>query len=177
VQAGRKRLASAAGNVTAEIGSGAMTVEIERAFVAPRVPETAMLGPGVRLRQGYLAVEGDTQVRVRITADAATLTVKAGDGLVRTELDLAVPLSDAEALWPHTAGRRLDKTRHRVEVGDHVAEVDVYAGELEGLCRVEVEFGSEAAARAFEPPAWFGREVTGDRRWTNASLARYGRPD
>jgi adenylate cyclase len=159
------------------VRSGTVAMEIERAFVAPRVPDGLALGSGVRLRQGYLAQEGDTQVRVRLSDTAATLTVKAGDGLVRTELDLAVPLPEAEALWPHTAGRRLDKTRHRVGVGGHVAEVDIYAGELEGLCRVEVEFDSEEAARAFQPPAWFGREVTGDRRWTNASLARHGRPD
>ena len=29
----------------------------------------------------------------------------------------------------------------------------------------------------FEPPSWFGTEVTDDPRWGNANLARYGRPD
>jgi adenylate cyclase len=154
-----------------------MAEEIERAFVAAAVPPATLLGTGERLRQGYLAREADTEVRVRLTATAATLTVKVGSGLRRTEVGVELPLHEAEALWSHTSGRRLDKTRYRVAVGDLTAEVDVYAGELAGLCRIEVEFGSEAAAVAFEPPAWFGREVTGDPRWRNAALARDGRPD
>jgi CYTH domain-containing protein len=36
---------------------------------------------------------------------------------------------------------------------------------------VEVEFPSEAAARAFVPPDWFGEDVTGDRRYRNRTLA------
>ena len=44
------------------------------------------------------------------------------------------------------------------------------------LCTVEVEFDSMQVADAFEPPAWFGREVTGVAAWTNASLARNGLP-
>ncbi len=40
-------------------------------------------------------------------------------------------------------------------------ELDVYAGALEGLLVAEVEFATEADAREFEPPEWFGDEVTG----------------
>ena len=154
-----------------------MAIEIERAFVASDVPDATLLGPGVPLRQGYVAREADAEVRVRISADVATLTIKVGRGLVRTEVDVPIPLETAEALWPHTAGRRIDKTRHRVGLGGLVAEVDVYAGELAGLCRIEVEFPSESEAAAFVPLPWFGREVTGDTRWSNSSLARNGRPD
>ena len=83
-------------------------------------------------------------------------------------------------MWPHTPGRRIDKTRYRVALDDplaDVAEVDLYAGELAGLCVVEVEFGSETEAAAFVPPDWFGRELTGEPGWSNAALARHGRPD
>ena len=154
-----------------------MAIEIERAFVAPRVPDGDLLGPGVPLRQGYVAREADAEVRVRISAESAVLTIKVGKGLVRTEVNVPIPLETAEALWPHTAGRRIDKVRHRVLIDPHVAEVDVYAGDLEGLCRIEVEFVSETDAAAFVPLPWFGQEVTGDVRWSNSSLARNGRPD
>lgn len=40
----------------------------------------------------------------------------------------------------------------------------------------EVEFGTEAAALAFEPPAWMGAELTGDERYANQSLASRGLP-
>lgn len=156
-----------------------MTIEIERKFILPGFPPAGQLGEGVHLRQGYLAEESDVEVRVRITPADATITVKAGTGMSRTEVDVAITLEQAEALWPHTAGRRIDKTRYRVTLDDPVglvAEVDVYTGALAGLSVAEVEFSSEAQAAAFLPPGWFGRELTGERGWSNAALARHGRP-
>ena len=65
----------------------------------------------------------------------------------------------------------MTKVRRRIELPDGlVAELDEYSGELEGSSVVEVEFESEAAASAFEPPAWFGRELTGDRAWQTRAL-------
>lgn len=154
-----------------------MTTEIERKFVVTDVPDEAVLGPGERLRQGYLAEDGTVQVRVRITAAEATLTVKAGSGLTRTEVEASLPAVEAEDLWPHTEGRRIEKVRYRVPVGQNaVADVDLYGGPLDGLCTAEVEFSSEQDARSFTPPPWFGRDVTGEKGWDNASLAREGRP-
>lgn len=157
-----------------------VTIEIERRFILPEAATAPRLGSGVQIRQGYLAEEGIVEVRIRITPANATLTVKAGKGLSRTEVDVAISVEQADTLWPHTAQRRIDKTRHRVMLDDplrHVAEVDVYAAELAGLCVVEVEFGSETDAAAFIPPGWFGRELTGEPGWSNAALARHGRPD
>ena len=156
-----------------------MTIEIERKFVLGEVPGSDLLGAGELLRQGYLAEDDDVVVRVRIGEGSATLTVKAGGGLARTEVELSISAEQAKALWPHTAGRRIEKIRHRVtrpELGDRVAEVDVYGGALSGLCTAEVEFESEADAGSFSPPGWLGREVTGDGRWSNAALARHGLP-
>lgn len=156
-----------------------MTIETERKFLLPEAPPSGRLGDGVHLRQGYLAEEDTVEVRVRITSATATLTVKAGTGISRTEVEVAISSEQAEALWSHTVGRRIDKTRYRVALDDPlgpVAEVDVYAGALAGLCVVEVEFGSDVDAAAFVPPGWFGRELTGEPEWSNASLARRGRP-
>ena len=156
-----------------------VTTEIERKFVLSEVPGADVLGTGKELRQGYIAEEGDVVVRVRITDEDATLTIKAGGGLTRTEVEVSISKEEAEALWPHTDGRRIQKTRHRVagpELGDHVADIDVYAGALAGLYTAEVEFESEHAAAAFVPPDWFGREVTGEAEWTNSALARDGLP-
>ncbi len=156
-----------------------MTVEIERKFLVAEPPAAAITGSGETFRQGYVALDGEVSVRVRITDTAAALTVKAGGGLSRTEVELPISAAQAEALWAHTAGRRIDKVRYRVPLGQpagHVADLDVYGGELGGLCTVEVEFVTEAEARAFVPPDWFGREVTGEAQWTNAALARDGLP-
>jgi len=156
-------------------------IEIERKFLVPDVPSTERLGPGTHLRQGYLAEDEPVEVRVRISETAAHLTVKAGAGLSRTEVDIAITAHDAEALWPLTVGRRIEKTRHHVTLGNgsprYVADVDVYSGTLTGLGVAEVEFASESDAAAFDPPDWFGAELTGDSAWSNATLARHGRPD
>jgi adenylate cyclase len=155
------------------------TIEIERKFILSEAPPAERLGPGVQIRLGYLAVEDTVEVRIRITPSNAALTVKAGPGLSRTEVDVAISVEQADALWLHTAQRRIDKTRHRMLLDDpagDVAEVDVYAGALPGLCVAEVGFSSETAA-TFTEPDWFGRELTGEAAWSNAALARRGRPD
>jgi CYTH domain-containing protein len=153
-----------------------VATEIERKFLVADVPAADVLGPGVAMRQGYLAGEGDVETRIRITPDAAWFTVKAGRSLARVEVELPVEREEAEALWPHTVGRRLEKIRYRVPVEGGVAEVDRYGGELDGLWTVEVEFDSEEAAAAFTAPDWFGPELTGVPGWSNGELARRGRP-
>lgn len=167
-----------------------MATECERKFIVDHLPDAATLGEGRRLRQGYLAEDNGVELRVRITspaggptgglgagAEEATLTVKAGGGLSRTEVEASIPAVEAEQLWPHTLGRRIEKIRHRVPLGANTAEVDVFEGALSGLVVVEVEFESEGAAGEFAPPAWFGRELTGRPEWSNSSLARRGLPE
>jgi adenylate cyclase len=151
-------------------------IEIERKFLLAGVPPTMRLARREPIRQGYLALDGDTEVRVRITPERAVLTIKAGRGSVRTEEEVVLEKRQGDALWELTEGRRVQKTRRRVRVDDTVVEVDEYGGALDGLVVAEVEFDDEAAARAFEPPAWFVREVTDDRRYSNRSLASDGIP-
>ena len=154
-----------------------MGTEIERKFLVDRLPDPADLGAGVAMRQGYVAEEDGVAVRVRITDDEARLTIKAGDGVSRTEVELPLDVDEAASQWPFSEGRRIAKRRHRVDLpGGRVAEVDVYAGPLEGLLTVEVEFASEADAAAFVAPSWFGREVTTEPGWSNLSLSRDGIP-
>lgn len=158
-----------------------MTVEIERKFLVPRLPDDLDLRDEVELRQGYLAEEDETSVRLRIEPSGATLTVKAGRGRRRTEVEVALSPSEAEALWPHTAGRRVAKRRTRIPIVTddgvgHVVDLDRYDGALDGLVTAEVEFADEAAAAHFVAPAWFGRDVTDEPGWTNAELARHGLP-
>jgi CYTH domain-containing protein len=151
-------------------------VEIERKFLLPGEPPE--LPAGEPIEQGYLAVAPDgVEVRVRRRGDRATLTVKSGPAHVRVEEELEIDPRRFEALWALTEGRRIAKTRHVVPLGDELAaEVDVYEGAHAGLLTAEIEFPSEQASAAFAPPAWLGREVTGDPRYANQSLALHGPP-
>ena len=151
-------------------------VEIERKFLVDRPP--ADLPEGERIEQGYLVIGDDgVEVRIRRRGADTTLTIKSGPGMVRTEEELAIDERRFESLWPLTGERRVSKTRHLIPLDSGVtAELDVYAGAHEGLLTVEVEFPSVEASEAFAPPEWLGREVTGDGRFANQTLALNGRP-
>ncbi|MEV0455765.1 CYTH domain-containing protein [Catellatospora methionotrophica] len=154
-------------------------LEIERKFLVDDgwvLPRGLV---GVAMRQAYLTAEHAVpEVRIRWTADGSTMTVKApageaGIATVRTEIEF--PIADAvfERLWALPSVDRLDKVRATVDAGAAEATVDVYSGELAPMRVVEVEFASLAEAAAFEPPTWFGPEVTGQKRYGNRALARH----
>ncbi len=155
-----------------------MCVEIERKFLVRELPPDLEQSPSTRIEQGYIAIGVDgTEVRVRRRDGAAVLTVKSGNGRSRLEEEIEIDAERFARLWPLTEGRRLEKTRHVIPAPTGLMiELDVYTGALSGLRVAEVEFGSEDAADAFEPPNWFASEVTDDPRFKNQTLAREGAP-
>ena len=151
-------------------------MEIERKFLVLELPADLARHESQEIDQGYLALTPEgVEVRVRRKGGECFLTVKHGAGLSRMEVELPLAASDFDALWPLTEGKRLRKTRHNILWRDRrVIELDVYTGKLAGLRVAEVEFDDEAAARVFEPPEFFGREITGDPAYRNEKLAREG---
>ncbi len=155
-----------------------MTNEIERKFLVKEMPAGLGSYPAYEISQGYLAVTGDeTEIRIRWKGNKYYETVKSGEGLKRKEVEIELGEKEFNALWPLTEGKRVEKTRYEIPYGAHLIELDVYSGALEGLVVVEVEFGSEEESARFDPPDWFGSEVTGDVRYSNRSLAVHGRPE
>ena len=155
-------------------------MEIERKFLVPAAPDGVGAHPSSAIEQGYLAIHDDgTEVRIRRRDGASTLTVKSGRGRTRAEEELALDDGSFERLWPLTEGRRIEKVRHVIPTGMSGVEIelDVYGGALAGLVVAEVEFPGDAEADAFDPPGWFGPEVTDDPRFKNQRLAVEGRPD
>ena len=152
-----------------------MAIETERRFLIDDPSEAIEGAPSEQIDQGYVAIDGATQVRVRRRGGAHTLTVKRGGGESRFEEEVEIDAAQFTALWPLTEGRRVVKRRYLVGPR-HRIELDVFADRLGGLAIAEVEFGSEDEARGFEPPPWFGREVTGVAEYSNVNLAVAGRP-
>jgi adenylate cyclase len=150
-------------------------VEIERKFLVDRRPSDIGL-TSAALRQGYLVIGDDGEARIRDAGGAYTLTVKSRGSLSREEHEIPLSREQFDELWPATLGRRLEKTRHEFALDGMAAALDIFEGDLDGLATVEVEFPSVSAAHAFVPPEWFGREVTEDASYKNASLAVQGRP-
>jgi CYTH domain-containing protein len=141
------------------------------------LPDALGSYPHAAIRQGYLiASDNGIELRIRQKADHFFQTIKMGEGLLRTEIEITLSEDQFDDLWPHTAGRRVSKIRYKVPVGTHTGELDCFEGDLAGLEMVEVEFSSVEASRQFDPPEWFGREVTEDKRYKNKWLAKNGIP-
>jgi adenylate cyclase len=150
-------------------------IERERRFLVASVPEP--LPEPSRIEQAYVST-GPASVRVRRSDDRRILTIKTGSGRNRQEIERDLNQEEFDAIWAAATELRIAKRRHRIDIGNALtAELDLYDGSLAGRRLVEVEFDSDDAADGFEPPDWFGREVTEDNRYTNSSLARFGWPD
>lgn len=146
--------------------------EIERKFLVKWLPDNLKQSRSVVIEQGYLATESaGRQVRLRKTGNATSLTFKVGRGSHREEREIKVSPKQFAALWPGTAGRRLRKVRYEIPWEGLLIELDIYRGRHAGLVVAEVEFPDSASCRRFEPPSWFGREVTGEKRYSNVRLA------
>jgi adenylate cyclase len=150
-----------------------MALEIERKFRVSNDGWKPFVSRTRRLRQAYLTKNGRLSIRVRIDGDAlGTLTIKAArSGMERHEYEYAIPLADAEELMLQREGSIISKVRHIVPNGDLNWEIDVFDGENAGLVIAEIEF--DRPDRAFDRPDWLGQEVTGDRRFYNADLAKH----
>ena len=150
-------------------------IERERRYLVVELP--GELPEPLRIEQGYVTT-GRVTVRVRRVDDRHVRTIKTGSGRNRTEIERDLDRDEFEALWDEATELRIVKRRHLVPLGGGLtAELDLFDGELAGRRMVEVEFDDDATADAFVPPAWFGREVTEDNRYTNSGLDKRGWPD
>lgn len=150
----------------------AMAVEIERKFRVIDLMWMASVSRKRRIRQAYLTKNGRVAIRIRIEDEhRATLTIKTAQPSVRRqEYEYDIPVADAEELLELRDGAVIEKTRHEVPVGDIVWEVDVFAGDNSGLVIAEVELAS--GDQDFCRPEWLGEEITHDKRFYNADLAK-----
>ena len=165
-------------------------LEIERVYLLSALPSLPAGARAYRIEQGYLpdpdpeTVPGEGTIvegRIRRTvAPDGTVrrfhTIKKGEGLVRTEIERELTEAEFNASWDQTAGRRISKVRHKVDVGDLTWEIDVF-DDLD-LLMAEVELPT--ADTAVDLPAWLTehvvRELTEDARYRNFALATQGLP-
>jgi len=149
-----------------------MIYEIERKFLVRDDSWRSSAGQGKFFRQGYLTRNGSVSLRVRITDRVkATLTVKSAvAGIRRLEFEYDIPLTDGVVLLGLRESGVIEKLRYKLPWHGLVWEIDVFHGENQGLVIAEIELPHEE--KVFEKPEWLGREVTLDRRYSNASLAK-----
>lgn len=155
--------------------------ETERRFIVRVGPWAAAAAEAARehLVQVYLTAERERTVRIRLSADRAVLAVKGpSSGGSRTEIECDIAQDAARAILDARlfAGSPIEKTRSTICIGRLVWEVDQFEGANAGLVIAEVELGDETRSEwdtrvDRERPDWLGREITGEARFTNSSLA------
>ena len=145
-----------------------MGKEIERKFLVKEIPDLNAY-PYKCLEQGYLSV--NPVVRVRKEDDTYYLTYKGKGFLEREEYNLPHNEDSYNHLVAKTDGKIIRKKRYLIPYENHTIELDIFEGELAPLILAEVEFESVEEATSFVPPSWFGEDVTGNKNYTNASLA------
>ncbi|MFC3751338.1 CYTH domain-containing protein [Aquamicrobium ahrensii] len=153
-----------------------MAREVERKFLVMDGDWRERAEARIAIVQFYLAITAERSVRVRISdGSKARLTLKFGSDLsARDEFEYDIPLADAREMRAFALGKIIVKTRHHVRHGGYLYEVDVFSGAHEGLVVAELETPDKVDDAAL--PDWLGREITGDIRYSNASLALNGFP-
>ena len=147
-------------------------MEIERKFLVEHLPDNLEAFPKRHIEQAYLCCE--PVVRVRRTDTRYTLTCKGSGLLAREEYEL--PLSEAAYLHLRAKadGAAIAKDRYALPLGPYTVELDVFFPPFAPLALAEVEFPTRQAAGTFQPPDWFGREVTWEPAYQNVNLSRAG---
>ncbi len=149
-----------------------MAQEIERKFLV-KGDFKPFVKKSTRITQGYLSSVPERTVRVRLKGEKGFLTIKGignESGASRYEWEQEIDPADVKNLLKICEAGVIDKTRHLVEAGKHIYEVDEFYGENQGLIVAEVELASED--EAFDKPDWLGEEVTGDVKYYNSMLMK-----
>jgi adenylate cyclase len=145
--------------------------EIERKFLVRSDAWRDKTTHRTIIRQAYLGIADKSSIRVRISDDSvATLTIKSRPvELKRLELEYPIPVAEAEALIKLREGSVVEKQRHVVPWHDLAWEIDVFAGDNNGLVVAEIELRD--TRQTVELPGWIGAEVTGQTQYYNSFLA------
>lgn len=150
-----------------------MAYEIERKFLVNSDDWRSQVRNTLPIQQAYLSNTDKASIRIRSAGDRAFISTKTMTRDIRRhEFEYEIPLHDAEFMLQHMCqGIAIIKTRHLVDVGDHVWEIDEFHAENQGLIVAEIELNHED--QPFLRPSWLGDEVSSDVRYFNMALVSH----
>lgn len=144
-------------------------MEIERKFTVKELPDLSEYEFHI-MEQGYLNT--DPVVRVRKEDETYYLTYKGKGLLAREEYNLPLNKEAYYHLVEKSDGIIICKKRYLIPFEKYTIELDVFDTPYENLIIAEVEFDSEEEALSFQPPEWFDKDVTLDRKYHNSNLSQ-----
>lgn len=151
-------------------------MEIERKFLVTSLPDNYESYPHHEILQGYLAT--NPTVRIRQIDNRYILTIKEHQNISGAIVNREEEFDMASATFQHLLskcdGRTVSKVRYLIPLTDTLtAELDIFNGRHQGLIIVEVEFASLEQAVTFNPPDWFGTDVSKDPCYRNSYLSQH----
>lgn len=133
------------------------------------------------IEQAYISFQPVVRIRRLDGGIKHILTVKRPTelkGLASLEDELDIDERTYAFLLSCASGSVIFKTRYINPLPSGLKEeIDIFSGEFSGLAYLEIEFPDAASASAYPTPVWAEADVTYDKRYKNASLARNGKPD
>ena len=145
--------------------------EIERKYLVKDTEFITKSFKQYKIKQGYLSIDPERVVRVRIKGDKGfvTIKVKTNDaGTTRFEWEKEIAIEEANNLLQLALPGVIDKTRYLVDFKGQIFEVDEFYGENQGLIIAELELENED--QLVKLPDWILEEVTSDPRYYNSYL-------
>lgn len=158
--------------------SQSLNLEIERRFlIAMPDPELLKDVPHSNIEQIYLLGEKGSTERVRKRSygncDTYTHTIKRRiSNISREEKESEINADEYATLLKRADPKRrcISKTRYCIEYGGKLFELDLFPFWRDRAI-MEIELGSEDENFSLPPQFTIIKEITNDRRYTNASLA------
>ena len=150
-----------------------MGKEIERKFLVKNEDyKTKKILEKVDIQQGYITLDKEKVIRIRIANHKAFLTLKGlATKITRHEFEYQIPVDEArEMLEIFCFSPIIRKIRYIVGYQQMKWEIDEFQGKNAGLKIAEVELDSEE--QKFEKPDFIGQEVTHDCRYYNFNLVK-----
>ena len=149
-----------------------MGIEIERRFLVKNRDWESHVILSEDFRQAYLNSSVDewaTRVRV-IDNKKALITLKSScNGLINYEFEYSIPIEDGIELIK-LSKYKIIKTRYQLKFNKKNWVVDHFDGSNYSLIIAEIELNSEY--EEIKVPSWCGKEITGIKLLSNASLAK-----
>ena len=156
-------------------------LEIERKFLIDhkKMPRDLTNFKKSETSQGYIYC--NPTIRIRNIDDKYVLNVKSTnkdnfnnviEGLVRKEFEINIEKTVYDDLLKKCEGLIIYKTRYYIPYEKHTIELDIFKNEYNGLIVAEVEFENVEEAERFLIPNWFLKEITNNKKYTNASLSK-----
>ncbi|MBQ0821262.1 hypothetical protein KBI52_13740 [Microvirga sp. HBU67558] len=129
---------------------------------------------GQLVRRGYFPEGPSRSTHVQLEGEAGHLVLVSPHPAGMHEDLTAISRLQAEALLELAAGQ-VELQNVSVDIGSYIAAVHrfISPGPLD---LITIVFKHDKAARKFQPPAWFGPEVTSDPNYQTRAIALAGLP-